>query len=192
MMSGKVIVIAGPAGSGKDSIIRELVARYPKFSYVANATTRKPRAGEVDGINYHFFSEDQFKEELAKGNIPEHYFREVTGTYYGTYKPDIDGRIADGKIAVAQVQIVGAKYLKENYGATTFFIMPSQSDEFEKRIRSRAPMSDAEWAERVAHTKREIEEDAPFYDYRIRNDDGKLSEAVDEVVAILQKEGFEL
>lgn len=187
----QVVVIAGPTGSGKDSVIKELIRRYPDtFEFAANATTRKPREGEVDGVNYHFITNERFKEELAAGNIPEHYHRPETDTYYGTYQPDIDARIARGKIVASQIQIVGAKYLKEKYGAATIFIMPSHMNEFEKRVRERSPMSDAEWAERMQHTKREIEEDAPWYDYRVTNEEGKLDDTVNQVVSILKEEGY--
>jgi guanylate kinase len=191
-MDKKVVVIAGPTGSGKDSIIQLLMKRYSNFEFMVNAATREPRPGEQDGVNYHFFTNEKFKEELAAGNIPEHYHREETDTYYGTYKPDLDARLARGKIVLGQLQIVGAKYLKEHYGATTIFIMPSNSDAFEKRIRERAPMSDAEWSERQKHTAREIEKDAPFYDYCITNEEDKLEETVQKVVEILEKEGYEL
>lgn len=188
-----VLVVAGPTGSGKDSIIKELIKRYPaRFEFAINATTRKPREGERDGVNYHFMTNDHFKEEIAAGHIPEHYYRSETDTYYGTYQPDIEERIARGKIVASQIQIVGARYLKERYGATTLFIMPSRMDEYEKRSRSRAPMSDAEWEERRTHTEREIREDAPWYDYRLENEEGKLEETVDKVVAILKKEGYSL
>ena len=188
----QVVVVAGPAGSGKDSIIREILRRYRKAAFLINATTRAPRSGEVDGVNYYFFTNEEFLREVAKGTIPEHYHRVETDTYYGTYKPDLNKKLAEGKMAFTQIQIVGAKYLKEHYNATTFFIMPPGPDAFEKRVRARASMSDAEWQERVAFTNREIEQEAPWYDYRIHNEDGKLQEAADEVVAILTKEGYTL
>lgn len=191
-MQKQVVVIAGPAGSGKDSIIRGILARFSNTEFGVNATTRPPRPGEEHGINYYFFSNDQFKEEMTKGNIPEHYYREKTDTYYGLYKPDLDKKIAEGKTVFFQIQIVGAKYLKENYSATTFFIMPTSIGAFEERIRARAPMSDAEWEERRKFTEREIKEEAPWYDYRIANEDGKLDKAIDEVVEILRKEGYTL
>ena len=191
-MSKQVVVIAGPAGSGKDSIIREVMKRFPKTDYLVKATTRPMRPGEKDGETYHYMTNTQFLDEVGKGNIPEYYHREETDTYYGTYKPDLDAKIAAGKIVFAQIQIVGAKYLKEHYDATTIFIMPPSTDAFEQRVRARAPMSDIEWQERLAHTKREIEEDAPWYDYRITNEDGKLEAAVEKVVEILTKEGYTL
>jgi guanylate kinase len=191
-MSKQVVVIAGPAGSGKDSIIREIMQRYQNADYLVKATSRAMRPGEKDGEVYHYMTNDEFKAEMEKGNIPEYYYREKTDTYYGTYKPDLDAKIAAGKIVFAQIQIVGAKYLKENYDATTFFIMPPSIDAFEKRIRARAPMSDTEWQERKEFTERELREEAPWYDYQIVNEDGKLSEAVDQVVEILKKEGYNL
>jgi guanylate kinase len=192
-MQHNVIVMAGPAGSGKDSIVRELIKRYPnKVEFGVNATSRAPRPGEQHSLNYFFFSNDEFKKEMEAGNIPEHYHRVASDTYYGLYKPDLDRRLAEGKIVGFQIQIVGAKYLKEFYNATTFFIMPTDLVEFERRVRSRAPMSDLEWQERKEFTEREIRDEAPWYDYRITNPDGKLSETVDQVVEILKKEGFVL
>lgn len=192
-MAGKqVVVIAGPAGSGKDSVINGVIARCPNTVRMVTATTREPRPGEENGVNYHFLTKEQFEAEMAAGNILEHYVRPETGHMYGTYKPDIEARVASGKVVLCQLQIVGAKYFKEHYDATTFFIMPPHSEAFEKRVRERAPMSDTEWAERQAFTKREIAEEAPFYDYQIQNEDGKLDEAVRSVIDILVREGFEL
>lgn len=187
-----VIVIAGPAGSGKDTLAKALLQRYSCFTLMVTATTRERRPYEMDGVNYHFFSKEKFLHELKVGNILEHYHRPETDTYYGTYKPDIDDRIKSGKIVIAVIQIVGARYLKEHYGATTLFIMPPPFDILEKRIRSRAPMSDVEWNERLEFTKREVEKEAPWYDYRIRNDNDKLDESVASVVEILEKEGYTL
>ena len=188
----RVVVIAGPAGSGKDSIARELVKRFSDVTLMVTATTRGMRPNEKNAVNYHFFSNEQFKKELDAGNIPEHYHRAETDTYYGTYEPDIEEKLNTGKIVLAVVQIVGAKYLKEKYSATTVFIMPPSLDAFEKRVRGRAPMSDIEWQERLKFTQNEVAQEAPWYDYRISNEDGKLESAVAEVVGILRKEGYNL
>lgn len=191
-MDKRVFVIAGPAGSGKDTIAQRLLARFENLTLMVTATTRTMRPGEQDGVNYHFMTNERFLEEVQKGNIVEYYHREETDTYYGTYKPDIEERLRSGKVVAAVVQIVGAKYLKEHYGATTFFIMPPSIDAFERRIRTRSPMSDVEWAERRKITENEVRDDAPWYDYRIANEDEKVDAAVEEIVAILRKEGYTL
>jgi guanylate kinase len=188
----RVVVIAGPAGSGKDSIARELVKRFSDVTLMVTATTRGMRPNEKNRVNYHFLTNEQFKKELDAGNIPEHYHRAETDTYYGTYEPDIEEKLNTGKIVLAVVQIVGAKYLKEKYNATTVFIMPPSLDAFEKRVRARSPMSDIEWQERLKFTQSEVASEAPWYDYRISNEDGKLESAVSEVVGILRKEGYNL
>ena len=192
MSAKQVVVIAGPAGSGKDSVARELVRRFSNVVMMVTATTRERRPGETDGQNYHFLTNEQFKKELEDGNILEHYHRLDTDTYYGTYKPDIESKLAGGKVVLAVVQIVGAKYLKEHYDATTIFIMPPSLGAFEKRVRERSPMSDVEWQERLTFTRNEVAHEAPWYDYRISNEDGKLDSAVEEVVGILKKEGYNL
>lgn len=188
----QVVVIAGPAGSGKDTIAREIVKRFPNATLMVTATTRAKRPGEEEAINYHFLTNEQFEKEIEAGNILEHYHRAETDTYYGTYKPNIDANLRSGKVVFAVIQIVGAKYLKEHYNATTIFIMPPSVDAFEKRVRARAPMSDVEWEERLKFTQAEVANESPWYDYRISNEDGKLEEAIAEVVGILKKEGYNL
>jgi guanylate kinase len=189
-MKQRVVVIAGPAGSGKDTVVRELMKRIPDATLMVTATTRAPRPGEVDGVNYHFMDNARFKEELARGNILEYYHRAATDTYYGTYKPDIDARLARNEIVFCVLQIVGAKYMKEHYGALTLFIEPKSIEEFERRIRARSPMSDTEWEERKRITENELTYDAPWYDHRIVNADGGLQEAVDAAYAILKDAAY--
>ncbi|MFM2414499.1 MAG: hypothetical protein RI911_192 [Candidatus Parcubacteria bacterium] len=186
-MKQRVVVIAGPAGSGKDTVVRELLKRIPDATLMVTATTRAPRPGEVDGVNYHYMDNVRFKEELAKGNILEYYHRAATDTYYGTYKPDIDARLARNEIVFCVLQIVGAKYMKEHYGALTIFIEPKSIEEFERRIRARSPMSDTEWEERKRITENELKNDAPWYDHRVVNADGGLDDAVVEVYSILKE-----
>ncbi len=188
----RVVVIAGPAGSGKDTIAHQLLKRFPNTTLMVTATTRAMRPNEQHEVNYHFLSNEQFQQELTAGNIPEHYHRAETDTYYGTYEPDIEKRLASGKVVLAVVQIVGAKYLKEKYNATTIFIMPPSVDAFEKRVRARSPMSDVEWQERLKFTQEEVANESPWYDYRISNEDGKLKDAVENIVGILKKEGYTL
>ncbi len=194
MAAGKqVVVIAGPSGSGKNAVINEILKTHPSCVRLVTATTRPMRVGEEDGVDYHFFSQEKFDEELAAGNIPEHRFVPQLNTYYGIYLPDLEQRIAEGKIIFAQVDIEGAKLLKERYGATTIFIMPESLEQFRGRLRARNPeWSAREFETRTQITEKEMNIDAPFYDYRIINADGKLQETASDVMDIMRKEGYNL
>src|SRR5690606_1667433 len=111
----QVVVIAGPSGSGKNAIINRILASHPNCTRLVTATTRAMRPGEQDGVDYHFFTQERFDDEMAAGHIPEHRFVPAVGTCYGTYSPDLDRRIAEGKIVFSQVDIEGARLLKERY-----------------------------------------------------------------------------
>jgi guanylate kinase len=192
-MTKQVVVIAGPSGSGKNAIIGEIVRRHPNCVRLVTATTRAMRPGEEEGVDYYFMSPEQFDTELNAGTIPEHRFVPELGTYYGTYLPDLEKKIQLGNIVLAQVDIVGAKLLKEKYGATTIFIMPESLEQFRGRLHVRNPeWSQKEFEARMKITEEEMRVHAPQYDYRIVNADGKLTETADEIVAILQKEDYAL
>lgn len=192
-MSKQVVVLAGPSGSGKNAVISQIMARYPNVARLVTATTRTMRPGEQDGVDYHFFSQDRFDSEMNSGHIPEHRFVPELGTYYGTYLPDLEQKIAEGKIVFAQVDIEGARLLKERYGATTIFIMPESLEQFRGRLRARNP----EWSQKEFETRMRITEDeirvhSPQYEYRVVNADGALQETVQQVLDILRKEGYSL
>jgi len=193
MSKKQVVVLAGPSGSGKNAIISQILKRYPNCQRLVTATTRAMRPGEVDGVDYHFFSQERFDEELSKGNIPEHRFVPALGTYYGTYLPDLDRRLKEGHIVFAQVDIEGARLLKDRYGATSIFIMPESLEQFRGRLRARNPeWSQKEFDERMKITEHELRAHAPEYDHRVVNADGSLIETVDRVIEILRKEGYTL
>ena len=192
-MERQVVVIAGPSGSGKNAVIDALLERSKKCSLLVNVTTRPSREGEKEGVDYYFFSIDDFKRGIETGSILEYRYVPSLGTYYGTYKPDLESRIAKGDVVLAHKDIIGARYLKEHYDAVTIFLLPESIESLERRIRARNPgMSPAELAERMKMVKREVEEEAPQYDYRVVNADGKLEETINNVMAILKKEGYNL
>ncbi len=189
----QVVVIAGPSGGGKNSVMNALLGRYSNCVKLVTATTRPPRSGERDGADKYFFTLERFEAELRNGEILEHRFVPALGTHYGVYRPDLDAKIASGRVILAELDIIGARYLKEHYAATTLFIMPESIESLSKRVRLRDPdMSDAELSERMRIAEEEMREHAPLYDYRIVNSDGKLDEAVAHVVEILLKEGYTL
>ncbi|MDO8561918.1 MAG: guanylate kinase [bacterium] len=191
-MQKQVVVIAGPSGSGETTITNEIVKRFPETARrLVTATTRRPRAGEKNGADYYFLSEEDFARAKERGDILESTFITNRNTYYGTYAPDLNEKIASKKIVIANPDIVGARYFKEHFNAVTIFIVPESIDALERRIRERNPeLPEAEVAKRRVNAEAEIRDEAPFYDYQVTNADGKLEKAVDEVVVILKKEGY--
>jgi guanylate kinase len=188
----QVIVIAGPAGSGKNAILEGLL-EYRNCARLVTATTRQPRPGEVDGRDYHFLSKQEFLDAIERHEVIEYNYRVGLDTYYGTLRDELEVQIAQGKTVLAQLQIVGADYLKQHYDALTVFIMPESLDILEKRMRQRDHnLTDAEVSERLEIARQEMEEDAPQYDMIIENPDGRLRETIDRVVEIVRKEGYNL
>src|SRR3989338_5033801 len=192
-MDKQVVVIAGPSGSGKNSVIKEILERYPKCVRLVTATTRTMRPGEIDGVDYHFFSQERFDSELGRGTIGEHRYVPELGTHYGIYIPALEALITRGRIVFAQVDIEGARFLKDRYRATTIFIMPESLEQFKGRLRSRNPeWSQKEFDARMKVTDREMRVHAPEYDFRVLNADGRLKETIEEVVAIMRKKRYTL
>ncbi len=189
----QVIVIAGPSGSGKNAVISEILKRYRNCTLLVTATTRRMRPNETDGVDYHFFSQERFDAEMTAGNIPEHRFVPALNTYYGIYLPDLEKRIAEGKVVFAQLDIEGARLLKERYDATTIFIMPESLEQFRGRLHTRNPeWTDKEFEARMKVTEEEMRVHSPQYDYRVVNADGRLEDTVQHVVEIMRKEGYTL
>jgi len=189
----QVVVIAGPSGSGKNAIISRILAAHKNCVRLVTATTRGPRPGETDGVDYHFFTQERFDSEFSAGHIPEHRFVPALQTSYGIYTPDLDRHIKAGHIVFAQVDIEGARFLKQTYHATTIFIMPESLEQFQGRLRARNPeWTEKEFAARMKVTEEELRVHAPEYDYRVVNADGALAETVQNVLEILRKEGYNL
>lgn len=190
----QVVVIAGPSGSGETTITNEIIHRYPsRVSRLITATTRQPRPGEKNGVDYYFLTQEQFARYDKEGSILEKTYIPNRNTYYGTYASELNDKIRSGKITIVNPDIVGARYYKEHFNAVTIFIIPENIDALERRIRERNPeLPDVEIAKRRANAAAEMKNEESFYDYRVVNADGGLTKAVDEVVAILQKEGYTL
>jgi guanylate kinase len=183
----QMIVLAGPSGSGKNTLMHLVLESCPNCTRLVTATTRAPRPGEKDGVDYYFMSKEEFQKAVSDGRIPE--FRHVPNvdTYYGTYLPDLDQKLQCGKTVLAQVDIIGAKYFKKNYGAKTIFIMPLSKDILIERIKRRADMDADELKERIKIAEREIDEDSKFYDYVIVNEEGKPEEAAEKILQIISE-----
>lgn len=183
-----VIVISGPTGSGESAITNALIGRSPDFVRLVTATTRPPREGEADGVDYYFFSKERFLAEQEAGNILEFTHIANRDIYYGSYRPDLEQKLAEGKTVIVNPDIVGTKYYKNNFGALTIFIEPESIDVLASRLKKRNPsMTEEELRNRLENARQELEYQKPFYDFVIRNEEGKLDEAVEKTAALIRQ-----
>jgi len=186
----KILVIAGPTGSGESTVTKKIMEQYSIFKRLVTATTRAPREREKNKRDYYFFSEQQFKREIAAGNIIE-YQNTRNGVYYGSYKPELENKLKRGYNIIVNPDIVGAKFYKRYYGATTIFIMPDSFANLEKRLRGRDKNATEDQIQaRLKYARQEVKQESPFYDYIVVNKQNKIDETVKKVIKIIKKENY--
>jgi len=188
----RILVIAGPTGVGESTVTKKIINKYPKFKRLVTATTRQSRYKEKNKVDYYFFTEEKFKKEIEKGNIIE-YQNTRDNIYYGSYKPDLEKKLNKGFNIIINPDIVGAKYYKKNYNATTIFLMPDSMENLKKRHYKRNPnITSNDLKKRLAYAKKEIEKESSCYDYKIINAQGKINETINQLIAIIKKENYKL
>jgi guanylate kinase len=177
-----VLVVTGPSGAGKGTLIRELVERVPEIEVTVSATTRARRRGEEDGREYWFLSDDDFLARIARGEFLEQV-EYVSGHRYGTLRSELDRIAANGHVPLLELETEGALRVKHELpGAVTIFIS-ARVDELERRLRERATESTGEIGERIALARKQLEQAGEF-DYVIENDD--LERAVGELTSLVR------
>ncbi|MBP3548364.1 MAG: guanylate kinase [Alistipes sp.] len=180
---GKLVIFSAPSGSGKTTIVRELLKRFDCFEFSISATSRMPRGEERDGVDYYFLSNDEFRARVERDEFVE--WEEVyAGTCYGTLRSEMERIWSKGNVILFDVDVMGGINLKHLFGddACSVFIMPPSVEELERRLRGRG--TDAEDVIRKRIDKAEFElSKASEFDFTVVNDD--LQEAVDETVEII-------
>ncbi len=185
MSKGLMIVISGPAGSGKGTVNAHLLAT-GDFVYSVSATTRAPREGEVDGVNYHYITKEEFLTRIESGDMLE--YTEYCGNFYGTPKKEAEEVLASGKNLILEIEVEGARNVKERYpDAVLILLLPPSFAIQEQRLRGRGTETEEKILERLARTKEELTF-ADSYDYVVYNHDGRDRDAAEEIQAILQAE----
>ncbi|MGZ4384910.1 MAG: guanylate kinase [Gaiellaceae bacterium] len=184
-MNGRpVLVVTGPSGAGKGTLIKGLLQRLPVLEHAVSATTREQRPGEVDGREYWFLTPEEFARRVEAGDFLEHVTY-VSGKRYGTLRSELERVAAEGRICVLELETEGAQTVKETVpGATTIFIS-APVDELERRLRARATEATGEIGERVALARTQLAQ-AGRFDHVVVNDD--VSRAVDELERVVRRE----
>lgn len=183
MNKGLLFVVSAPSGCGKGTVLAE-VLRDEKFYYSISATTRKPREGEIDGVNYRFLSKEQFESLVNSGGMLE--YAQYCDNYYGTPKDMVEKKRLEGKNVILEIEVQGAMQIRKNCpDAILIFILPPSVAELERRLRKRGTETDDVIAQRVAKAAEEIPY-AEKYDYIVVN--GALEKAVEDFLAVISAE----
>ena len=178
----KLIIITGPSGVGKGTVVKELLDRNKDIWLSISATTRKPRVGEKDGENYYFISEKKFKDMIDKKEFLE--WAQFAGNYYGTPISTVNEKIEKGFIVLLEIEVEGAKQIKEKFPeALSIFLLPPSKKELEKRIRNRGTEKEEAIDRRLSRANYEIASSDQF-DFVLTNHD--VDETVKRVFKIIK------
>jgi guanylate kinase len=181
----KLFVVTGPSGAGKGTLIKALLEHRTDLELAVSATTRPRREGEVDGVHYHFISDEEFLQRVGRSEFLEHVVY-VSGERYGTLRSEIERIHGDGKSCVLELETRGARAVRDAMpDAVTIFISPPSFAELERRLRERATESSGEIGERLELARAQMGEAGDF-DYNVVNDD--VARAVTELDEIVTKE----
>ena len=185
MNKGLMIVVSGPAGSGKGTVNAHLIAS-GDYRFSVSATTRAPRPGEIDGVNYHYITKEEFLARIDSGDMLE--YTEYCGNYYGTPKKEAEETLALGKNLLLEIEVEGARNIKAKYPeAVLVLLLPPSHSVQEQRLRSRGTETEDKILLRLARAKEEIAF-ADCYDYVVYNHDGRDKEAAQEILSIVAAE----
>ena len=178
----KLIIITGPSGVGKGTVVKEFLDRNKDIWLSISATTRNPRVGEKDGLNYYFISEERFKDMIDKKEFLE--WAQFAGNYYGTPLSSVNEKIEKGFIVLLEIEVEGAKQIKEKFPESlSIFLLPPSKEELEKRIRNRGTEKEEAIDRRLSRANYEIASSDQF-DFVLTNHD--VDETVKEVFKIIK------
>ena len=181
-----LVVVSGPSGVGKDSVLQELMEREARLHFVVNATTRQPRPGEKDGVDYFFVTTGRFAEMIERGELLEYAL--VYNDYKGIPKEQIRYALSSGNDVILRVDVQGAHTIRKLCPeALLIFLTVDDQEELVQRLRQRSTENEDDLKLRLATIRQELKRISEF-DYVIPNRDGELSQTVDTILAIIKAE----
>ena len=185
MKKGLLIVISGPAGSGKGTVNAKLL-QSDEYVYSVSATTRAPRPGERDGVNYYFITREEFERRIQDGEMLE--YTEYCGNYYGTPLREAKAVLESGRNLILEIEVEGALNVKRIYpDAVLIMLLPPTYAVQEQRLRDRGTETEQKILERLERTKVELQQ-LPHYDYVVYNHDGGVDRCAEDIRTIAAAE----
>lgn len=180
----QLIVLSAPSGAGKTTLAQYLISRFPRFKFSVSATTRKPRENEIEGKDYYFLSEEEFKHLINNGGLIE--YEQIFGNYYGTLRSEVEGSLSRGETIIFDIDVKGALSIKERYPENSFliFIAPPSLDKLKERLIRRGTETPEQLQKRFERIEMELQMQDKF-DYILINDD--LEKAKKELEDLVQK-----
>lgn len=183
MSKGTLFIVSGPSGCGKGTVLAEILKRDNVY-YSVSATTRAPRPGEINGVNYHFLSKDEFEKLIENGGMLE--YANYCGNYYGTPKKPVEDMLAEGKNVILEIEVQGAlKVMEKCPEAVSVFILPPSLKELRRRLHKRGTETEEVIEKRIGEAAGEIRK-AVNYDYVMIN--GELEIAVSDLLSIINSQ----
>ncbi len=178
----KLIILTGPSGVGKGTVVKEILDKDKNICLSVSATTRSPRKGEKEGENYYFLSEENFKEMINKNLFLE--WAKFAGNYYGTPLSFVKDKIEDGFIVLLEIEVEGAKQIKDKFSdSLSIFILPPSKEELERRIRNRGTEKEEAINRRLRRSTYEIASSDEF-DFKVTNRD--VDETAEKIIKIIR------
>ena len=187
---GLLLVVSGPAGSGKGTVLKCLMDKNDEFVYSVSATTRSPRPGEIDGVNYHYISTEEFEDRIKNGGMLE--YTRYCENYYGTPRKEAEAVLESGKNLILEIEVEGAENVKRLYpDAVLIMLLPPHFSVQESRLRGRGTESEEVICKRLERTREELTR-LGSYDYVVYNRDGGAEMTADDIISIVRAEKLRL
>ncbi len=181
MQKGNIFIISGPSGGGKTTLVERALMELDNLRFSVSCTTRKPRAGEVNGKDYIFIGEEEFRKMIDKGKFAE--YADVHGHMYGTPLSELEGAAKSGVDLLLDIDVQGARQIRQRFGGGVYcFVLPSSFEILKARLMERGSENRAEIEKRLSDAGKEIE-DIDNYDYIIVNDE--LERALECLVSVI-------